>query len=308
MHELSHPCPPKLPLQDTTFVDPVSKVWPMGYAWSSFLAQSCMLAVCHAAGLTDKICMSTDLPLPKSVTESLGSATDDICHSATRGKAHAQDIGDRIDRAFKRVGLRSHQDKRVTGVVNGTCIGVDVSCWQYFGASTLWSINAKIDEVASRVVRTCSCRSCSCAWCLPVVPSSGETLVVRLLTELRVCQMDTTKNAANSTRKCARRIVFMSVSGSALAPLWKVDLQRPWSSTVFATDASDAFGFGISAATVNPNQVRRLGRTCADHQTMAVLNSDANDTPMKERPFSPCFFSLAQERIPPSCFVLSQVS
>ena len=78
--ELARHCPLSLPLRNTTFVYPVSKVWPMGYAWSGFVAQSCMFAVCRAAGLTERIFFSTDLPLPNCVAESFGLATDDICH------------------------------------------------------------------------------------------------------------------------------------------------------------------------------------------------------------------------------------
>ena len=67
MEELRLHCRQNVPLRSTTFVYPVSSVWPMGYAWSSFIAQNCMLAVCPAAMLTDEKCLSVDLPLAKSV-------------------------------------------------------------------------------------------------------------------------------------------------------------------------------------------------------------------------------------------------
>ena len=95
-----------------------------------------MLAVCRAVGLTDKICLSTALPLPQCVTESFGLPTDDLCHFTTRGKAYVKEIGDRIYRALKRLRLRSQQDKRVSGVVNGTCSGVDLYRGQHFGPTT----------------------------------------------------------------------------------------------------------------------------------------------------------------------------
>ena len=56
--ELGLHCHEDVPLRSTTFVYPVSRVWPMGYSWSSFIAQNCMLAVCRAAMLTDEKCLS----------------------------------------------------------------------------------------------------------------------------------------------------------------------------------------------------------------------------------------------------------
>ena len=226
--------------------------------------------------------MSADLPLPKCVTDSFRFATDDISHFVTRGKAYAQEIGDRIDRAVKRLGLRSHQDKRVTGVVNGTCIGVDLYRGQYFGPAV-----QKLTKLPVALVAVL-CQS---------FQSSGETSVVCVLPE-----PPKTKQHFPQYVRCE---LFLCLS---LAPLWEIDLQRPRSSTLIATDPSDAFGFGMSAATVNPIQVRRSGRTCGVSETMAVLGSDATDTPVKERPFRPVLFHLHKRRfIPHSCFVSSQV-
>ena len=60
----------------------------------------------------------------------------------------------------------------------------------------------------------------------------------------------------------------------SLAPFWEIDLQGPRSPTIVATDAADAFGFGICAATASTDHVRRLERLCVDHKAMAILNSN----------------------------------
>ena len=87
-------------MRSTTFVYLVSKVWPMGYSWSSIMAQNCMLAICRGAMLTNEKCLSVDLPLPKCLSESFDLATDDICHFTTGGMMHAEEVGYRIDRAL----------------------------------------------------------------------------------------------------------------------------------------------------------------------------------------------------------------
>ena len=132
MAELAPHCHKNVPLRPTTLVYPVSKMWPMVYSWSSFIAQNCMLTVCRAAMLTNEKCLSVDLPLPKCLSESFGLATDDMRHFTTRGMEHAEEVGD-IDRAFRRLGLRSHQTKRATGALDGTCIGTDLFKGTFFG-------------------------------------------------------------------------------------------------------------------------------------------------------------------------------
>ena len=82
----------------------------------------------------------------------------------------------------------------------------------------------------------------------------------------------------------------------SLAPFREVDLQRPWSPTIVATDASDAYGFGICAATANTDHVRRLGRLCVDHQATAVLNGSEVDAQTKTRSFRPVPFHLHRKK------------
>ena len=73
--------------------------------------------------LTSEKCLSVDLPLPSCVSESFGLASDDTCHFTTRGMEHAEGLH-----------IRSHQTKRVTGALDGTCIGLDL-----FKGAFVWS-------------------------------------------------------------------------------------------------------------------------------------------------------------------------
>ena len=82
----------------------------------------------------------------------------------------------------------------------------------------------------------------------------------------------------------------------SLALFWDVDLHRPWSRTVVATDAADAFSFGVCAATVNTDHVRRLGRLCVDHQATAILNSNEVDAQTKTRSFRLVLFHLHKNK------------
>ena len=67
------------------------------------------------------------------VDEPCGLATGDICHFTTREPASAQKVGHRCDRAVRRLGFHCHPHKYVTGVVDGTCTGIDLHHSQYVG-------------------------------------------------------------------------------------------------------------------------------------------------------------------------------
>ena len=54
---------------------PVSRVWGMGFSWSSFVAQATLLKVCLDAGLTLEHVLSTDGPAPESFGSAFSLAT-----------------------------------------------------------------------------------------------------------------------------------------------------------------------------------------------------------------------------------------
>ena len=43
---------------------PCSRVWPMGFAWSSFVAYSTLMGICAEEGLTVDFNLAADRPLP----------------------------------------------------------------------------------------------------------------------------------------------------------------------------------------------------------------------------------------------------
>ena len=133
MAELAPHCHKNVPLRPTTFVCPVSRVahGPITAHFHCSELHACVLS----SGLpTSEKCLSVDLPLPWCVSESFGLASDNICHFTTRGMEHAEEVGKRIDRAFRRLHIRSHKTKRVAGALDGTCIGLDL-----FKGAFVWS-------------------------------------------------------------------------------------------------------------------------------------------------------------------------
>ena len=61
-----------------TEVHPVSAVWPMGFSWSSYVAQCQLLQVCCRAGLHESQFLADDADAPTDLSETCALATDDV--------------------------------------------------------------------------------------------------------------------------------------------------------------------------------------------------------------------------------------
>ena len=57
---------------------PCSTVWPMGFSWSSCVAQSTLMGICSLAGLSTDHVLAPDLPLPKYLSLTFAVATDGL--------------------------------------------------------------------------------------------------------------------------------------------------------------------------------------------------------------------------------------
>ena len=57
---------------------PVNTTWPMGFSWSSAVAQDCTLQTCLDAGISLDAIMSPEHPMPGKQGELAAVATDDV--------------------------------------------------------------------------------------------------------------------------------------------------------------------------------------------------------------------------------------
>ena len=69
----------------------------------------------------------------------------------------------------------------------------------------------------------------------------------------------------------------------ALTPLLEADLSRPWQTTLVATDASVAYGFGVSEAHADPDLVREIGRFGEQPGRLIRLHRDGGVSDEPER-------------------------
>ena len=111
---------------DNLVLWPVCTSWPMGFAWSSFIAQSKLLQCCTNAGLTTNLMLADDLPTPAHLSAVFALATDDVM-LFTLG---APDVAVRwlhaLDKSIADAGIQAHAKKAVTAALDETVVGIDV--------------------------------------------------------------------------------------------------------------------------------------------------------------------------------------
>lgn len=83
-------------------------------------------------------------------------------------------------------------------------------------------------------------------------------------------------------RKVPSRVMSEVAHNLVLFPFWSVDLSRPWWPLLPVTDASPAYGFGMSVARCDPT-VTRAAAAGADAASMVRLTWQDGDPPEVHR-------------------------
>ena len=239
-----------------TLMYPASLVWPMGFSWSSFIAQSAMLDVCRCAGLTEDLVLCDTLPAPRSLRQAFALATDDIMVFHRGTLEESRRAMDRVDRAFVSHHVERHPLKDVTGASNATCIGIDVVDGIRLRASAI-KLPLLILALCEVIFRG------------EAAPKTIEILLGHiqwfdLLARPLFSILDTlyasSRQEGQLTIRALEDVHLAELSLVMLAPFWQADLRRPWLRLITATDASVSYGFGLCVAPCTASKARALGR------------------------------------------------
>lgn len=117
---------PETIMDKSTKFFPTHAVWPMGFSWSSAVAQDTTIATCLAAGIKEESIMSLDHPVPEHHDEVCFVATDDtvLVHKDKNKGARTLD---RLDSAFHEHGIPRNIAKDVSLQPAVTALGCDLS-------------------------------------------------------------------------------------------------------------------------------------------------------------------------------------
>ena len=238
-----------------TIAHPLCLSWPMGFAWSSFLAQSTLLALCLRGGLKLSQILSSDRVTPNSTRCNFALATDDLMVFGRGNQSSIKHRLARVDKAIKDGGVQRHPDKDEDEKATGTAVGVDLDQGLYLaphapkicklvGGLTYFLRDqplVTIDEVQAivghltwfallnRLTFSCFC---------DIYDACGRLTDVRSVAEPSIC--------------------FEIALFCSLFPWLEADLSRPWQRHVIASDASKAYGFGVAVAHGTETVVRSI--------------------------------------------------
>ena len=107
-------------------LSPCSRVWGMGFAWSSFVSQETMLGVCDRVGLTSDRALAFGVPAPDDGTVFFSVATDDVMIFSSAGPGHSSGRAALLDAEFIRAGIVKHEGKDENDEMNSKCVGVQL--------------------------------------------------------------------------------------------------------------------------------------------------------------------------------------
>jgi len=261
-------------------VYPVSLVWCMGFAWSSYVAQSTLLEACRGAGFPDKMNVCDENPTPVGLWEAYALATDDVMHFSSSGPLLSCQRMEALDAELLRRGLLKHPAKDETALLNGTCIGVDLCDGSYFAPHSprLAIFFFAVLETLSR--GTISPKGMSALlgvgqWMMLLNRPLFSCLdAVYPFTRL---QPDTELRPIGQKVRCELMLLIV------LAPYLEADLHRRWAPMITATDASVVFGFGASVATCTEDVARQVGRLAETKGAYIRLSRDGGPTDEPEK-------------------------
>ena len=252
---------------------PVSRVWPMGFSWSSFVAQSTMTAVCRTAGLPADAQMSDCSRAPISQTR-WGLATDDVCVFSREEDSHVRQKLSRLDRAFVQHRIVRNEAKDLTHELNGTAVGIDL-----VDGLHLYASQPKLVKLLPALV-----------WLLGLAattPRSIERVLghidwFNLLNRPLFAVLDKSYDfarmePANGPRPLPDGVKREMAVVIALALEWSFDLDTPWASELVATDASTTFGFGVARRRCTTTEARAIGRLSEKRGDFIALLPDRHD-------------------------------
>jgi hypothetical protein len=204
----------------------------------------------------------------------VGVATDDIMHFTTLGPRCGEQWMRTLENTFGEVGVISNSDKDVNGVLDSTCLGIDIIQGIFVGPSA-----HKMCSFLEAAVDLFHFPECS-----PLELSSftGTLQWFDLLNRWSLsCLSDVYafNRADGQENICSlpAEVVSELMLNIALFPCLEVDLRRPWLDRIVATDASPAYGFGVAVAQCPRSTARLVGKASLNPDTVIRLTRDPDD-------------------------------
>ena len=222
---------------------PVSLTWPMGFAWSSFVAQEFLQI------------LSCDVQTPTSLDVAFAAATDDVMIFSTSGAGHFLKAAKQLDAVFDQIVRNKRKD--VDDSLSATCVGVALEDGTHLAVPPARCL-AMLFCLSYLLCRRKSSPK-------QVHQLLGVQQWYDLLCRCKLAAYDKVyecvRDEADTCVKTVPHLVLFELCAAMfLGFFWRQDLQRPFLPLLCATDASTEYGFGASVARLPVPMIRRLAR------------------------------------------------
>jgi len=258
-------------LTRSSTVVPLCCSWPMGFAWSSYLAQSTLLGCCRRAGFGPARMLALDLPTPSHQEAVLALATDDVALFTAGSRRSADACIARVDAEIENRGIQAHRGKDVNFALDANVIGIALC-----GGTCLCPELKKLVKVIMGLTYIVQERPRVTP--LAMAALDGQLAWLALLNRPAFSVLHAVYVFARAGTDVAAELPQAAVAELwlflALLPWIVGDLTRPWQSHVVSSDASPAYGFGVSAVRAAPELVAEIARTAARPATFIRLDRD----------------------------------
>ena len=254
-------------LPGTLELFPCSRVWPMGYSWSSAVAQDTSLGLLRSGGFLEEQVICVEEPPPKDQHERLFVLTDDclMAHVVTAPGGDkvfsSRDVRSRVgllDEAMRTHGVQRKAEKDITCAAEitgmGCCLEGDPPRASPDAASArrcvlaVWGLSERKTVMPGAVASLLGV----CQWfCLLHRPFFSVFRGVYAF-----AQQEPQDLFVDVTTTVLKEFTLFA----ALMPLLVADLARDYAPLIAASDAAPEFGFGVSLAPADPDTLFDLGR------------------------------------------------
>ncbi len=269
---------------DDCMLAPVSRVWPMGFGWSSLVAQSHMVRCVEEAGFKRDQLLTEEGCLLPAGSEALSVATDDVLHFLRASPAELEEVArpplEALDEAWTRLEVLGNPLKSFDLLPSAEVLGVTLR-----DGTALSARGPRIADLMRGLVdllggATASPRE---------LASYGGVLQWHNLLNrpLFSCLHDFyafTRSAHElEQRAVPPRVLQELCLNVGLMALWSADLSRPWLPCMAATDASGSFGFGVCLASCSPGLSRDVAAHAGAWDHYLRLTPEPGDEPERPR-------------------------
>lgn len=267
------------PLSPHDKVYPASTVWPMGFSWSSCVAQASTVACCREAGVPDCAFMTMEDP-PPCGCEACGVATDDTFF-IHRSLALGQERLKKLDTVLEDRGMPKNADKDVTLDSSMTALGCELTVSPPAAEPNTAKLVMLFAALLDLLVRgRASPRALNrllgvvqwfCLLCRPMFSVfSAVYAFVR---------------GAPDDREVAlpEDVRTELVVVACLVPLMGADLGRSFLPMLTACDAAPEYGFGVSYWPCSVRTAASIGLLAERRGDYVQLFLDPDEEPCKDR-------------------------